>query len=173
MRAIQKLGAVKADAIYVKVNGVTDPFPAAANVEVTLPEITHPTYTTQSTGDMEIPDQTRVNSMTTTISAPTGGERIKLSGEGVQEYIIRFALEVEQANGLFEIRPFTAYISGIIAQRSGQSLTVGDVPSSEITINTFKYRLLEGDKELYNIDKLAGIVRINGVDYRARLNEMV
>ena len=173
MRAIQKIGAVKADAVYVRRNGVTDPFPAACNCDVTLPEISHPTYTTQSTGDMEIPDQTRVNPMTTTISAPPGGERIKLAGEGLQEYIIRFALEAETANGMFEMRPFTAYISGIIAQRSGQSLTVGDVPSSDVTINTFKYRLLEGDKELYNIDKLAGIVRIDGIDYRAALNSMV
>lgn len=173
MRNIDRLGVVKGCTVYKKNGNVTDPFPACVNADITFPEISHPTYTQQSTGDMEIPDQTRVNSMTTTISAPPGGRRIELSGQGVQDYIVRFALEVERANGSFEMVPFTAYISGVIASRGGQSVTVGEVPSADVTINTYRYKLQEGDKVLYNIDKLAGIVEINGVDYRQQLNQML
>lgn len=173
MKNIDILGQVKGCTVYAAPGGIPDQFPATIDAEVGLPQITHPTSTMQSMGDMDAPDQTRVNPMVTTISCEPSVIQSKLMGYGVQNYIIRWAQEIKKANGEFDIIPFVAYISGIPAEDAGSTVRPGESTTGTISINTFKYRLICDGKEIRYVDKLNGVLKINGVDYRQKINSML
>lgn len=172
-KMIDKLSQVKGCTVYATRDGVADQFPATIDANVQLPQISHPTSTIQSAGDMEIPDQTRINNMTTTISCEAGVIQSKLMGFGVQKYILRWAQEVKKPDNTIDVIPFVAYISGIPAQDVSPAVNVGENTTSDMVINTFTYRLLQDGEEIRYIDKSAGIIRINGIDYREKLNSML
>ena len=170
---IDVYGQIKGCTVYACKDGVPEQEPCTIDAEIGLPQIAHPTYTMQSMGDMEIADQTRTNAMTTTLSCEPSVIQSKLLGYGVQSYVVRWAQEVKKANGEFTIVPFVAYISGIPSEDTQSNVKPGDSTTGNISINTFKYRLLCDGQEIRYIDKLAGILRINGVDYRAQINSML
>lgn len=172
-KTVDSLKVVKGVSIYRMKDGIPDKFPVIVdNATVTLPQITHPTYTTQAMGDTDLPDQTRVNSMTTQIECELSALQSTLLGYGVQGYMLRWAQEMETEDGAFKIVPFVAYIEGIPAEDVGASVKVGENTTGTLSINTLKYRLVYGDdgQELRYVDKRAGVLRINGVDYRADVN---
>lgn len=173
LKQIDQLTVVKGCTVYCAPGGIPDEFPVTIDAEVTLPSIEHPTSTIQAMGDTDIVDQTRVNSMTTNISCETGVLSAKLFGYGVQNYVIRFAQEMKEASGNFRLVPFVAYVSGTVQSDGGDQLTPGNNTTKQLTINTLKYRLLCDGQEIKYIDKLAGILRINGKDYREELNSML
>ena len=111
--------------------------------------------------------------MTTSISCELSIIQSKLLGFGVQEYMLRWAQEKKNPDGTFSLVPFVAYISGIPAEDVGATINVGDVPSGTVSINTFKFRLLENNTEIRYVDKRNGILIINGIDYRNELNNML
>lgn len=170
----EKYGQIHGCTVYKADNGIPSAFPSATDAVVTLPQISFPTNTSQSTGDLETPDQTRVNAMTATISVETSKMSNELSGEGMQSYVVKYAQEVIQPNSS-EIRMvgFTAYLTGMVTSLPSPSVQVGQSGTSDISINVFKYRLIEGDKELWCVDKLAGIVRIAGKNSREELDNLL
>lgn len=172
-KQIDQLVHVKGCTVYCAPDGIPEEFPVTMDAEITLPSIEHPTQTMQAMGDTDIVDQTRVNSMTTQISVETGVQAAKLFGYGVQNYVIRWAQELKQANGNFRLVPFIAYISGTPQSSGGEQVSPGNNTTTQVTINTLKYRLLSDGKEIKFVDKLAGVLRINGVDYREELNAML
>lgn len=172
-RQIDQLIHVKGCTVYNAPGGVPEDFPATIDAEVTLPTIEHPTSTMQAMGDTDVVDQTRVNSMVTTISCEAGVISAKLGGYGVKDYVIRWGQEMKQADGSFRLVPFVAYVSGTPQSDGGVSVQVGNNTTAQLNINTFKYRLLSDGQEIKYVDKLNGILRLNGEDYRAELNKML
>ena len=173
MKQIDVLGHVKGCTVYATKDGVPNEFPATIDAEINLPQITHPTSTMQSMGDMDVADQTRVNAMVTTISCEPSVIQSELLGYGVQSYIIRWGQEVKKANGEFDLVPFIAYISGIPSEDTSSTVRPGENTTGTISINTFKYRLLCDGKEIRYVDRLAGKLKINGIDYRQKLDSML
>lgn len=172
-KMIDVLGQVKGVTVYATKDGVPEEFPCTIDAEVGLPQITHPTSTMQSMGDMDVADQTRVNPMVTTISCEPGIIQSKLMGYGVQSYVLRWAQDVKKANGDFDLIPFVAYISGIPSEDTSSNVRPGESTTGTISVNTFKYRLLCDGKEIRYVDKTKGILKINGVDFRAKINSML
>ena len=172
-KMIDVLGQVKGCTVYCAPDGIPEEYPATIDAEISLPQITHPTSTMQSMGDMDVADQTRVNPMVTTISCEPGVIQSKLLGYGVQNYVCRWAQEIKKANGDFDLIPFVAYISGIPSEDVSSTVKPGENTTGTISINTFKYRLLCDGKEIRYVDKTKGILKINGVDYRSKLNSML
>lgn len=166
-------GQVKGVTVYKSKNGVVNQYPSTIDAEVTLPQITHPSSTIQAMGDTDIPDQTRVNAMVTQISCEPSVIQSELNGYGVQDYVLRWAQQVKRANGNFELVPFTAYISGIPAEDVGATVRVGESTTGTLTVNTLSYKLLCGDKVIREVDKRNGVLKINGIDYRAEINKML
>lgn len=172
-KQIDQLIHVKGCTVYNAPDGIPEEFPATIDAEVTLPTIEHPTATMQAMGDTDIVDQTRVNSMETTISCEAGVVSSKLYGYGVRSYVIRWAQQMKEANGNFRLVPFVAYVSGTPRSDGGIQVQVGNNTTAQLTINTLKYRLLSDGQEIKFVDKLAGVLRIDGVDYREELNAML
>lgn len=172
-RQIDIYGAIKGCTVYATRDGVVDESPCTIDAEVTLPQIVHPSYTMQCMGDMELADQTRVNAMTTGINCELSVIHSKLLGKGVQSYVIRWAQEVKRDNGVFDLVPFVAYISGIPREDVSATVRPGESTTGTINIDTVKFRLVEDGTEIRYVDRLAGILKINGVDYRAEINAML
>lgn len=173
MKQIPKLGAVRGCTVYPCKNGVPDQFPATIDAEISLPQITHPTSSIQSMGEMDVPDQTRINAMVTTISCEPSVIQSKLLGQGVQDYVIRWGQTIEKADGSFDLIPFVAYISGIPSEDVSASVNPGDNTTGTVSIATFKYRLLCDGEEIRYVDRTKGILKINGENYREKLDSML
>jgi phage tail tube protein FII len=170
---IDQLGVVKGCSIYKMIDGVVEGKPVAIDAEVSLPQITHPTYTMQCMGDMELADQTRVNPMTLGINCEPSIIQSKLMGKGVQSYVIRWAQEVKRANGIFELIPYIVYVSGIPREDVSATVRPGEGTTGTLNIDVVKYRLVENGQELRYIDRVAGILKINGEDFRAEIDAML
>ena len=173
-RNIDQMGVVKGVTIYNVNDGIVDDYPVCVDsAKVTLPQITHPTYTLQMMGDAEIADQCRINAMTTQIECELSILQSKLLGYGVKEYLLKWAAEMKTEDGGFRIVPFVAYVAGTVSEDVGASVQVGETSTGTLTLNTLKYRLLVDGQEVRFVDKRNGTLKINGVDYRADINKML
>lgn len=170
---IDKLGQVKGCTVYACKDGIPESVPSTIDAEITLPQIAHPTASIQAMGDMDVPDQTRVNSMSASISCEPSVIQSKLMGYGIQDYVIKWAQEIVRPNGLIDIVPFAAFISGIPSEDVSSTVNVGSDTKGTISIAVTKYRLTQDGKELRYIDKIKGICKIGGVDYRAKINQVL
>lgn len=170
---IDKLGQVRGCTVYACKDGIPESVPSTIDAEVTLPQIAHPTASIQAMGDMDIPDQTRVNAMSASISCEPSVIQSKLLGYGVQDYVVKWAQELVRPNGLVDIVPFAAFISGIPSEDVGSTVNVGNDTKGTINIAVTKYRLVQDGKELRYVDKIKGICKIAGVDYRAKINQVL
>ena len=171
---IPRHGAIKGCTVYAAPNGVASKTPACIDASVTLPQLSFPTNTIQAMGGFDIPDQTRLDAMTCTISVEAGVESNELMQSGNASYISRWGQEVTNPDGTIGLEKWQAFVSGIVASSPAPSLEVGQSGTSDITINVSRYRLVHNDvNELYAIDRIAGILRINGVDLRAPLNAIL
>ena len=84
---------------------------------------------------------------------------------GNASYIIRWGQEVTNPDGTIGLEKWQAFVSGIVASSPAPSLEVGQSGSSDITINVSRYRLVHNDvNELFAIDRIAGILRINRLE---------
>lgn len=170
--AINKYLTVSADAIYGAENGIPFSEPSANDVDVTLPAIGHPVTTVNMMGSVDIADETRVDNIQITISCQTNVETARLLN--TREFIIKYAMQKQDAQtGLVSYVGFTAYAYGTPQSFSGGSHNVGETGASDITINCLKYRLQEEGKDIIEIDRMAGILKINGVDKRAEINKLL
>jgi phage tail tube protein FII len=172
---VDQLTIVKGCTVYVGENGKFDPIPVVVDTaEVGLPAIAHPTIESQSMGPIECVDQTRVNAMQLTITCEPSIIQSKFHGYGVKDYMIKWGQEVKRADGLgFRLVPFVAYVKGTPSDDSGNTVSVGNNTSGTITINAVYYRLVQDGTVIRYIDKLKGVLQINGVDYRAELEKML
>ena len=173
LQMIDQLGQVRGCTVYACVDGIPEASPSTIDAEISLPQITHPTATMQSMGDMDIPDQTRVNSMNASISCEMSVIQSKLTGYGVQDYVIKWAQELKRPSGIVDIVPFVAYISGIPSEDVSSTVSPGNDTKGTLNIAVFKFRLVQDGKEIRYVDKAKGVLKINGSDYRAKINAML
>lgn len=169
---VDQLGVIKGVTTYLCRDGIPAQFPIIVDeTEISLPQITHPTYTQPMMGDTDMPDQTRVNSMTTGIGAELSILQSKVMGYGVKEYLFKWAQEMKKADGTFGIVGFSAYIAGIPSEDVTGTVRVGETLIGTVNVSTLKYRLVCDGTELRYVDKRTGILRINGEDYRREVNK--
>jgi phage tail tube protein FII len=172
---VDQLVVVKGCTVYVGKDGKYEQYPIIVDTgEVGLPAISHPTVETQSMGAMEIVDQTRVNAMQLTITCEPSVLQSKLHGYGLKDFMIKWGQEMKKGDGSgFRLVPFVAYAKGTIVEDSGNNVSVGNNTSGTVTVNCVFYKLVSDNVEIRYVDKLNGVLRINGEDYRSELHEML
>ena len=144
-------GPVNGTTVYI--NGVL----VARNTTITLPEITHVTATVQAAlGEHEVPLFGLVESMEATIKKIGADSGLaKALGMETKTYEFRWAQQV------------TPIAAPSIEVSPGESIEV-DIP-----LSVTRYQLFVAGSELLMVDKLAGICKINGVDYASVLNSLL
>lgn len=155
-------GPVVADTVYDNGNLV------ARDVAVTLPEVAFLTTDLQAMGTLSLPIMQLIEHMETAltkIGVDMGlGALIKPDMKPLE---FRWAQTVTDANGNTKTVGCKAFIKGIPNKIPGIALAIGEPIENEITLATTRYVLFVDGNELIHIDRLAGIIRIDGKDYAA------
>lgn len=171
---VDTLGVVRGVTIYKCKDGVPNQFPSIVDTgSVSLPQITHPTYSMQMMGDTDMVDQSRVNPMVTGIECEPSVIQSELHGYGVQEYLFKWAQQMKKEDGTFTVVGFSAYVAGIPSEDVSSTARVGENTTGTMNVATLKYRLVADGQELRFVDKRTGVLRINGVDYRSEINKLL
>ena len=153
-------GPITADTVYV--NNTL----AARDVAITLPEVTATAVDVQAMGTFSLPIWSMLDNMELAITkiGIDMGLRDMITPEA-QNYEARFVQTVTDANGNTKNVGCKAFLKGIANKIPGIAVTMGEASENEATITVTRYQLMVDGQEMFLIDRLAGICRINGKDY--------
>lgn len=146
----------------------------AKDVEATLPEVTPTMTDVEAMGTMSLPVWQRLENMEFSISkvGVDLGLRAMLKPEPLS-LELRFVQDKTDANSKTTALGCKAFIKGIPAGIPGISATPGENSINEVTYTATRYQLFVNGSEMFLIDRLAGIVRINGTDYTQAINSLL
>lgn len=146
----------------------------ARDAAITLPEVTPVVVDVPAMGTMSIPVWQILENMETTITKIGIDQGLrKLIKPGMKPLEFRWVQIVTDANGNTKNVGCKAFIKGMTNKLPGIGLEVGSQSESDITIATTRYSLYVDGKEIFLIDRLAGIVRIDGKDYAGDISSML
>lgn len=161
-------GPIVADTVYCENQLV------AKDVEFTLPEVAPVMADVEAMGTMSVPLWSRLDNMEysiTKIGLDNGLS--KLIKPGMKPLEFRFPQEIIDANGNTKVVSCKAFIKGMNTTIPGIGVVPGEASSNELTHMATRYQLFVDGKELLLIDRLATIVRIDGVDYTSGIQSML
>ncbi|MBR4985336.1 MAG: phage major tail tube protein [Proteobacteria bacterium] len=173
MNRIPIYGQIKSCTIYPVENGVPAASPAAFDCTITPPVVTFETGTVQMMGSLTVPDQSRIADMSLSITVPVSPLSVKLSGKGLKSYEARWAQEVTDPTGAIRVVQGVCYISGYVTQVPATAINPGAEGTADYNVSVVKYRLVVGGKELHNIDRAAGVLVIDTVNYRSEVDALL
>lgn len=176
LREIDKYLVLSGCSIYAcDEKGIAEQFPVAINAEVTLPDLNFPTATANMMGNIDVPNQTALENLQLTISLGDHAQSARLRKKGVVTVIIRYAQQISSCeSGEVSLGGYTITAAGLISGKGGMSLTFGEVPESDLTLSLVRYKVVVDDgTTLCEIDRPAGILKINGEDLRSELRNLL
>ena len=146
----------------------------ARDVEITLPEVTPMTADLAAMGTFTLPLWQLYDNMEATITKiGTDLGLASLIKPDMKPIEIRWGYPLTTADGTVREVGCKAFLKGIPSKIPGIGLTVGDASENEVTISVARYNLFVDGQEMFLIDRLAGIARINGTDYAEKLNSLL
>lgn len=168
MAFVDIYGAIAANTCYV--NNVL----AAKDIEATLPEVAFVMAEIEAMGTMSLPIRQRIDNMELAITkiGVDKGFRSMIKAE-TMSLELRFVQNVTDANGNNKEVGCKAFFKCIPTKIPGIGMTVGEGSSNEMTFMVTRYQLFVNGEEMFLIDRLAGIVRIDGVDYTKTTNSLL
>ena len=138
----------------------------ARDSAITLPEITPMTTDLQAMGTFSLPIWQLIENMETAITKIGVDMGLRdIIKPDMKPLEFRWAQTVTDANGTTKNVGCKAFIKGIPNKIPGIGVTVGEASENECTIATTRYNLFVDGQEVFLIDRLAGIVRIDGKNY--------
>lgn len=168
MEFINLNGPIIANTVYVENQMV------ARDVGITLPEITPQTAELKALGTLTMPMWSLLDNLEMTITkiGIDMGLRSMITPKPLPMEA-RWIQAVTDAAGITREVGCKAFVRGIPTKVPGFGLTPGETTEAECTYTLYRYQLIVDGAELLLIDKLAGIVRINGQDYTAGIHSML
>lgn len=153
-------GPVVGDTVYCENKLV------ARDVSVTLPEITPMSADVQAMGTLSLPIWQLLEHMEAAITKIGVDEGLTaLIKPDMKPLEVRWVQTVTDANGTTRNVGCKAFLKGVPNKIPGVGLEVGSASEGEATIGLTRYVLFVDGKEMWHIDRLSGIVRIDGKDY--------
>lgn len=146
----------------------------AKDAAVTLPEVTPITADIQAMGTMSLPMWQLLEDMElaiTKIGIDKGmSKMLKPEALAVE---IRWAQPDIDANASQKNVGCKAFIKAIPKIIPGTEFAVGEATENEVTMMVTRYQVFVNGEELWLIDRLAGIVRVDGSDYSSGVNSLL
>ena len=161
-------GPVVADTAYCEGKLV------ARDVSLSLPEVTPTTADLPVMGTLSMPIWQLIENMEaaiTKIGVDLGLRALIKPDMKPLEY--RWAQTVTDENGITRNAGCKAFLRGIPLKIPGIGIEVGSASEGEVTFSLTRYNLFVDGQEMFLIDRLAGIVRIDGKDYAGDLKSML
>lgn len=143
----------------------------AKDVEFTLPEVTAMVAEVEATGPMSFPVWARVEDMVAEIvkiGLDKGFKR--MITPNLKTFEFRFPQRIMDENGKQKTVPCKAFLKCRANAIPGISVVPGEATSNTIPVSVTRYQLFVNNEEYLLIDKIAGIVTINGEDYTGTAN---
>lgn len=160
-------GPVVADTVYV------DNQLVARDVSITLPEVSALMVDVQATGTLSIPIWSQTENMEMTVNRIGMDNGLAtMVKPGALNLESRFVQTVTDANGNTRNVGCKAFTKCLSSKIPGIGVALGEASENECSYSVTRYQLFVDGNELFLIDKLAGIVRILGVDY-ANFNNLL
>lgn len=161
-------GPVVADTVY------SDGKLVARDVAITLPEVTPITADLPAMGTMSLPIWQQLENMEATITKTGTDEGLRaLIKPDMKPLEARWVQTVTDADGKTKNVGCKAFIKGIPNKIPGVGVTVGETSENECTIMVTRYALFVNGAEMFLVDRLAGIIRIDGKDYAGDISSML
>ena len=145
----------------------------AEDVKFTLPEVTFQTVEHQALGKIEVPIPLTdaMEAGVTYIGFNKG--LYKMLGLESNTFEFRFVQNETKKSGEQKNIGCKAFIKGIAKGIPGGDLEIGSSFEGAITIAVMRYQLYVDGKEVVLVDKLKGILKINGKDYAKEINSLI
>lgn len=145
----------------------------AEDVKFTLPEVTYQTVEHQALGKIEIPIPLTdaMEAGITYIGFDKG--LFKMLGLESKTFEFRYVQNETKKSGEQINKGCKAFIKGVAKGLPGGDLEIGSSFEGAITIAVMRYQLYVDGKEVVLIDKLKGILRINGKDYAKSIKSLI
>lgn len=161
-------GPVVADTVYC------DSKLVARDVTVSLPEVVPKTAELPVMGTLTLPIWQLIENMEATITKIGVDEGLKaLIKPDMKPLEYRWGQTVTDASGITKTVGCKAFLRGVPNKIPSIGLEVGAASESEVAFSLTRYNLFVDGKEMFLIDRLAGIVRIDGKDYAGDLKSIL
>lgn len=163
-----KNGPILANTLYV------DNVLSAEDVEFTLPAIEATTADVEAMGTMSFPIWARLEDMEASITK-VGLDKgfSRMIDASMKTYEFRFPQETIDEGGNTKIVACKAFVKGIPASVPEIGVVPGEATSSEVTIKVTRYQLFVDGEEVHLVDRLAGILKINGHNYSSGVKNLL
>lgn len=149
--------------------------PQADNVPITIPSIEFGTTDVPIMGTVSVPDFTRLDNFQLTADINVDNPDSKpLKRIGQQKWKVTYCTAcINSATGLEELQGFVIYASGYVGGVPASEVNQGAENTATITMNctSFKKQTIEGVIE-QNIDRFAGKIEIDGVNYTSSIGAL-
>lgn len=160
-------GPIVADTVY------SDNVLVARDTGFTLPAVTPVTADLQAMGTMSMPIWSLIEDMEATITKIGHDMGLKnLVTPAMKPLEIRWVQTVTDANGNTKNVGCKAFLKGIPKGLPEVGGEVGSTVENSVALSISRYQLFVDGQEMWLVDRLAGILRINGKNY-ADLDSML
>lgn len=172
-KRIPTLGQIKSCTIYPMINDIAANEPAAVDATITLPNVSFETSTVQMMGSLTVPDHSRLQDLSLSITVTQSEHSISLAGKGLKSYVAKWVQEYIDVNGAVRVVGGICYMSGYVTQIPESAKNPGGEGTSDYNVSLVKYKVELDGKVLFDIDRTTGKLIINGEDYRSEVDELL
>ncbi len=162
-------GPISADTVYDDSNNLL-----AKDVAFTLPGLEFETAELQAMGSMDVPVIGRINNMELSITkiGMDNGLR-KLNKLEKQNLEFRWVQEVVDSEGGITQEGCKAFVRTMPTSTPEFGVEVGSNIEGECTYSATRIRIVIGGEEWLVVDRLAGVLQVNGTDYMSTINSLL
>ncbi len=166
---VNKRGPIEANTVYA--NGSL----VATDTTVTLPEVTFMTADVKAMGEMSIPLNNAIEDMEMTITKIGVDKNMtKLTSPGKKSVEVRWVQDVIKSDGTTKNEGCKAFLNvAPVTLHPGASIELGSASENDLTFKVFRYRLVVDGEEILLVDRLAHIIKVNGVDYSRKYDSLL
>ena len=161
-------GPVVADTVYA------DNVLVAKDTAFTLPGIEFLTADVQAMGNMSVPLIGLLENMElsiTKIGVDNGLGRMNKLNK--QNFEFRWVQNVVKSDGSTSVEGCKAFVRTMPGAFPETGVEVGSAPEHENTYNVTRMQIYANGVEVVCVDRLSQILRINGVDYMSKINNLL
>lgn len=161
-------GPVVADTVYA------DSQLVARDVSFTLPGIEFLTADVQAMGNMTVPLVGLLENMELAITKVGIDDGLKrLNRLEKQNLEFRWVQNVVKSDGSQAVEGCKAFVRTLPAATPEIGVEVGNAPEEEMTYNVTRLQIYVNGREFLTVDRLAGILKVDGKDYMSKINSLL
>lgn len=161
-------GPVVADTVYA------DSQLVARDVAFTLPGVEFLTADVQAMGNMTVPLVGLMENMELSITKVGLDDGLKrLNRLEKQNLEFRWVQNVVKSDGSQAVEGCKAFVRTLPSATPEIGVEVGNAPEEEMTYNVTRLQIYVNGREFLTVDRLAGILKVDGKDYMSKINSLL